>query len=170
MKRRAASSRSAVVTPGRHFERSIRRQRAWIAPAAAICSICSGVLTMMPPRYIGMRLRLLFHPDGGEDRADSLGDLVRRRRAVDSVQDPLTLVVGDERLGLNVVALEAVADDLRLVVIAHAALGAADVADALLGGRIEVDMEDVAVDAGPPPAEAPDDLLVGGVDEDRRRQ
>ena len=52
MNRSAARSSSSVVTPGRTFERSIFRQRAWIAPAAAICSICSGLLRMIPPRYI----------------------------------------------------------------------------------------------------------------------
>ena len=41
----AASSSSAVVTPGRHLERSIFRQRAWIAPAAAIASSCSDGLS-----------------------------------------------------------------------------------------------------------------------------
>jgi hypothetical protein len=38
MKRSAAMSSSSVVTPGWTFERSIFRQRAWIAPAAAIRS------------------------------------------------------------------------------------------------------------------------------------
>ena len=41
-----------MVTPGRTFDRSIFRHRAWISPAAAICSICSGVLMMIPPRYM----------------------------------------------------------------------------------------------------------------------
>src|SRR5947208_13534686 len=58
MKRSAASSSSAVVTPGWHFARSRRRQRAWITPAAAIRSICSGVFLM-----------IIRDPLGGENRA-----------------------------------------------------------------------------------------------------
>src|SRR5436190_21006824 len=49
MNRSAASSSSAVVTPGWTLERSIRRQRAWIAPDAAIRSICSGVFLRIMP-------------------------------------------------------------------------------------------------------------------------
>jgi hypothetical protein len=44
MKRSAAASRSAVVTPGRAFERSIAWQRARMRPACAILSSSSGVL------------------------------------------------------------------------------------------------------------------------------
>src|SRR2546427_10748201 len=58
MKRSAASSSSAVVMPGWHFARSMRRQRAWITPAAAIRSICSGVFLM-----------IIRDPLGGENRA-----------------------------------------------------------------------------------------------------
>src|SRR5436190_18057775 len=129
MNRAAASSSSAVVTPGRHFDRSIRRQRAWIAPAAAIASICSGVLTMIPPRYMESTLRFLFHPQRSQRRADRLVDLVGCRRAVDPVEQAALVVVGDERLGLGVVALEAVADHIRLVVVADDELLPAYVAD-----------------------------------------
>src|SRR5438045_5333987 len=97
----AASSSSAVVTPGRHFDRSIRRHRAWIAPAIAICSICSGVLTMIPPRYISApTLRFFFHPQRRQGRADRLVDLVRRRRPVDPIEQAALLVVVDKRLSL----------------------------------------------------------------------
>jgi hypothetical protein len=44
MKRSAASSSSAVVTPGRAFLRRISWQRTSTWPAAAIFSISSGVL------------------------------------------------------------------------------------------------------------------------------
>ena len=92
-------------------------------------------------------------------------------RAVDAPQHAAVLVVADERLGLFVVLAEAVADHLGLVVVAHDELAAADVAHALAAGRVELDMEDVALlDAGPPAAEPPHDLLVGDVDQDRRGQ
>src|SRR5215216_697114 len=74
----AASSSSFVVTPGRDLERSIRRQRAWISPAAAIASICSEVLRMIMPRYMirsGSNLHLLLAPEGGEKGVDPLLDL-----------------------------------------------------------------------------------------------
>src|SRR5436190_19531620 len=132
----AAWSSSAVVTPGRHFDRSIRRHRAWIAPAIAICSICSGVLTMIPPRYKVPTLRFLFHPQRRQRRADRLVDRVRRRRPVDPIEQAALLVVGDQRLGLVVVAIEAVADDLRLVVVADHERFAADVAGPLALGRV----------------------------------
>ena len=79
MKRSAARSSSSVVTPGRHFERSIFRQRAWIAPAAAICSICSGRLEDDPAAvHVLVPLGLLLHPQRRQQRADPVGDLVGR--------------------------------------------------------------------------------------------
>ncbi len=211
MNRSAAWSSSAVVTPGRHFEISIFRQRAWMRPAAAICSICSGVLRMMPPRYISRasfrgsasqpaenrrsgpsthaRRRLGRRRSEACCRGRSHGwvyasssmrrvariarilpaDLVGGLRAVDALEHAAVLVIGDERLGLVVVGLEPLADDLGLVVVADDQLAAADVADALLLGRVELDVEDVAVlGAGAPAAEPPDDLLVRDVDQEHR--
>ena len=50
-------------------------------------------------------------------------------------------------------------------------LAAVDVADALLLGRVELDVEDVAVlDAGAAPTEAAHDLLVADVDQQHRGQ
>ena len=61
------------------FDRSIRRQRAWIAPAAAIASICSEVLRMIMPRYMirsRSNLHLLLATEGGEDGVDPLLHLI----------------------------------------------------------------------------------------------
>src|SRR5204863_6773899 len=160
MNRSAASSSSAVVTPGWHFERSIRTQRAWSAPAAAIRSICSAVFRMIT------RLELLFHAERGEHRPDAVVDLLRRQCAVDRPQEPPLLVVGDQRLRLPVVLHEPVTDHLRLVVVADLELGSADVADPFVLGRIELDVEDVPfLDAHPSSAEAADGLVVGYRDE-----
>src|ERR671922_1752764 len=141
MNRAAASSSSAVVTPGRHFERSIRRQRAWIAPAAAILSICSGVLMTMP-RYMRF-LGLLLHLEGSQQGPDPIGHLFGRLPPVDPAQDALVLVVGDQGLGLGVVLRQPGADHLRLVVVADDQPAAAHVANSLLLRRVEVDVKDV---------------------------
>src|SRR5262245_35522949 len=109
----AASSSSLVVTPGRTLERSIRRQRAWISPAAAIASTCSGVLRMIIERYTCRPvsyLHLLLPTKGGKKRVDSLLDLLRRLLAVDPVQDAPLLVVVDQRLGLLAVLLQSMLD------------------------------------------------------------
>src|SRR5882757_7165435 len=74
----AASSSSLVVTPGRAFERSMRRQRAWILPASAMASICSEVLRMIMPRYMSVSHPLLFlAAKRGEDPVDVFLDFVR---------------------------------------------------------------------------------------------
>src|SRR5215207_7479948 len=163
----AASSRSAVVTPGRHFERSIRRQRAWIAPAAAILEICSGVLMTMPryTRFLG----LLLHLEGSQQRPDPFGYLFGGLPAVDPAQNALALVVGDHRLGLRVVLPQPDLDDFRLVVVADDQPAAAHVAHPLLLRRVEVDVEDVPLLlARAPPRQPAHDLLVGDLDQDRR--
>src|SRR3954453_19828818 len=117
MNRSAASSSSAVVTPGWHLERSMWRQRAWMAPAAAIWSICSGVLRMIT-EFEGRALELFFHPLRGQHGPDAVADLIGRRRAVDAAKDAALLVVGHQRLGLVVIGAEPVSDYLGLVVVA----------------------------------------------------
>src|SRR6188768_3691349 len=82
MKRSAASSSSAVVTPGWHLERSIRTHRAWIAPAFAIASICSGVLRMITDSRLEA-LELFLHTQRGQHRPDSVADLIRGGQPVD---------------------------------------------------------------------------------------
>src|SRR5215208_7237008 len=99
----AASSSSLVVTPGRALERSIRRQRAWIWPAAAIASICSVVLRMIMPRYIVRSLsyfHFLLAADGGEEPVDALLDLLRGTLTGHGMEDATLLVVVDQRRGL----------------------------------------------------------------------
>src|SRR6266545_1530194 len=144
MNRAAASSSSAVVTPGWHLERNIRRQRAWIAPAAAMRSICSGVLRMITTSE-SRALELLFHAERGQQSSDAVADLVRGRQAVDPAKDRPLLVVGDEWLGLLVVGAETVAYHLGLVVLANLEPRPADVADALVLRRVELHVEDVAL-------------------------
>src|SRR5581483_4654927 len=169
MNRAAASSSSLVVTPGRTLEASILRQRAWTAPAAAIRSICSGVFLTITPA--GPALELLLHAERGEDGADAIAHLVRAERAVHPAEQPPLVVVGDQRLGLGVILLEPVADHLRLVVVADDQARAADVANAVVLRRVELDVEHVSLlDAGPPPPEPAHHLLVGHVYEQRRSE
>src|SRR5215208_5347523 len=167
----AASSSSLVVTPGRALERSIRRQRAWIWPAAAIASICSEVLRMIMPRYTTQTLShplLFLTAERGDDPVNPLLDLVWRHGPVDLVEDALILVVRDERLGLLPVLREAVLDHLGLVVIADDQLAAVDVADPLLLRRVELDVIDVArvLLARAPSAQSAHDLLLRDLDQD----
>src|SRR3954451_11939149 len=170
MNRSAASSSSAVVTPGWHLERSMWRQRAWMAPAAAIWSICSGVLRMIT-EFEGRALELFFHPLRGQHGPDAVADLIGRRRAVDAAKDAALLVVGHQRLGLVVIGAEPVSDYLGLVVVADFEPRSVHVAHALVLGRVELHVEDVPLlDAHAAAAEAPNHLLVGNVHEDRRRQ
>src|SRR5262245_27595006 len=169
MKRSAASSRSAVVTPGWHLERSMRRQRAWMAPDAAMCSICSGVFLMIivagPSQGTS---ELLFHLEGGEHGPNSVVDVVGLPRTVDAAKDPVLLVVGDHRLGLLMVGGKPLANDLGLVIVPNLEPSAADVADVVVLRWIELDVEDVTLlDAGAAAAEAADHLVVGDVDQDR---
>src|SRR3954454_22916068 len=166
MKRSAASSSWAVVTPGWHLERSMRTHRAWIAPAFAIASICSGVLRMITESRLE-GLELFLHAQRGQHRPDPVADLVRGGKPVDPPQDRALLVVADERLGLLVVGAQTAPDHGGLVVVADLEPGAVDVADALVLRRVELHMEEVALlDAHAPAAEPPDDLLVGDLDQD----
>src|SRR5262245_32765518 len=110
----AAASSSSVVTPARALEESIFRQRARISPATAIWSICSGVLRMII-RYTLDSL-VLLHSHRREGAADLLRHLVRIALAHDPPQHAAVIVVGDQRLGLRMVGLQALADHLGFVV------------------------------------------------------
>src|SRR5918912_2235049 len=114
MKRSAARSRSAVVTPGRILpaRRAIVFTR--MAPAAAIFSISAGVfLTIMTKR-----LQALFEAQRRQRGADVVVDLHLVARAVEAAQQAPVVVVVDQRLGLLVVGLEPLPDDLGAVVVA----------------------------------------------------
>src|SRR3954453_9748140 len=175
----AAASSSPVVVPARAFAASIFRQRTRIAPEAAIFSTSSGVFLMII-RYtllVGARWvdrsasdgLVLLHPQRRQGAADLLGHLVRRHLAADPAQDAAAVVVGDQRLGLLVVGLQPLADHVGPVVVADDQLGAVDVADPLLLGRVELDVEDVGVlGAGAAAAEPADDLVVGDLDQQHR--
>ena len=90
-------------------------------------------------------------------------------RAVDPPHQPLLVVVVDQRLGLLVVDAQPVADHVRLVVVALDQTRAVLIADALVLGRVELDVVVVAgLHAHPPAREPADDLLVGHVDQQRR--
>src|ERR671914_2293750 len=107
MKRSAAWSSSAVVTPGRAFERRISWHRTKIRPAAAILSSSSGVFRRI------MALDLRLEGQGRQCGTNAAVDLVRRARAVEAPQQPAILVPFDQRLGLLVVDGEAVPCCLR---------------------------------------------------------
>src|SRR5215211_4132555 len=163
MKRSAASSSSAVVTPGRALRRSMSWQRTSTRPAAAIFSISSGLLRMIAIGYLELRLET----EGRERRPHVVVDLLRRPRAVEAAQEALVLVVLDQRLGLLVVDGESVADRLRLVVVPLDQPRAVLVADAVVLRGVELDVVDVLVlHADPPPGQAPDHLLVRDVDQE----
>src|SRR4051794_32418912 len=157
----AASSSSPVVTPGLIFPATRFIVLTRIAPAAAIRSISSGVFLMITcaPLDIFLEAKRRNH------RPDVVVNLGRLARAVDPPHQPPLVVVLDERLGLVVVDLEAVANDLGLVVVALDQPRAVLVADIVVLGRIELDVVVVAaLDAHPAAGQAPLDLLVGHVD------
>ena len=90
-------------------------------------------------------------------------------RAVDAAQQAALVVVGDERLGLGVVDLEPLLDDLRLVVVALDEARAVDVAAAFVLRRIGLDVVHAAgLDAHAPPGDAPHEILVGHVEQQHR--
>src|SRR2546421_5613389 len=134
----AASSRAAVVTPGRALPWSRLRVRASTRPAAVIFSISSGDFWMiMLSTLVPRALQLGFELQRGERRADVVVDLVRRAGAIEAAQQALVLVPLDQGLCLFVVDLEALLDRLRLVVVALDQLRAVHVADALVLRRGE---------------------------------
>src|ERR671919_3096969 len=97
MKRSAAWSSSAVVTPGRAFERRISWHRTRIRPAAAILSSSSGVFRRI------MALDLRLEGQGRQCGTNAAVYLVRRACAVEAPQQAAILVPLDQRLGLLVV-------------------------------------------------------------------
>src|SRR5436305_8839903 len=113
MKRSAARSSSAVLTPGLTLpaRRFIVRTR--IAPAAAIRSISSGLFLMI----IGL-LHVLLEPQRRDHRPNVIVYLGWIASPVDAAHQPLLVVVGDQRLGLLVVHAQPVLDHVGLAVVA----------------------------------------------------
>src|SRR5829696_2671898 len=172
----AARSRSAVVTPSRTLPSRSLSVRTRMAPAAAILSISSGVLRMITSPYRVRargrrpRLELVLHAERGDRRAEVVVHLGRAARAVEAVEDVVLVVVVDERRGLVPVHLQALADRLLPVVLALAQRLAVDVADLVVLRRVVLDVVRVAVRAHAPAGQAPDDVVLGHVDEQRGRQ
>src|SRR5829696_5559229 len=161
----AALSSSTVVTPGRTLPaiRSIVLTR--MAPAAAILSISAGdFLTIIAAS------ESFFQAERGEGRADVVVDIDLVLRAVEAAQQAPLLVVVLERLGLLVVGREALLDLLRLVVLALRERLAVLVAAALVLGRVELHVVQVAVRALAAPREALDHGVVRRVDQQRGGQ
>src|SRR5215212_1707703 len=98
MKRSAASSSSAVVTPGRAFLRNTSWQRISTRPAAAIFSISSGVL-----RWITRSLQLGFESLRSQCGTNAIVHLVGRARPLKAAQQAPVVVPLDQRLCLIVV-------------------------------------------------------------------
>src|SRR6478609_2116039 len=123
------------------------RQRTRISPAAAILSTFSGVLrmiilyTLVPSSWHSLNGLVGLEPQGRQGALDLVGDRVGRHCTVDLAQQALAVVVLDQGRRLLVVLLEPVADHLGFVVVAGYELAAVDVANALLLGRVELDME-----------------------------
>src|SRR5918997_4901489 len=100
MNRSAASSSSAVVTPGRAFFLRISCVRTSTRPAAAILSISSGVF-----RWItGSKLR--FESLRSQCGTDAVVHLFGWAGAREAPQEAPVLVPLDQRLGLVVVHVE----------------------------------------------------------------
>ena len=93
------------------------------------------------------------------------------RSSVDPPQHALALVVVDQRLCLLVVLLQAVLDDLGLVVVALDQAAAVHVAAFRVLRRVELHVEVVlALDAHAAPRKPVDDRVLVHVDQQRRRQ
>src|SRR3954449_9099696 len=166
----AASSRSAVVTPSRTLLSSSPSVRTRISPAAAMRSISSGVFLTITA-LLRLELELVFETERGDRRADVVVDLGRRAGAVEAPEQAALLVEGNQLGRLVVVDAEALAHRLGLVVVALDELRAVLVTDALVLGRVEVDVVDVARLLAHAAAGDPfDDLLVRRLDEQHRGQ
>src|SRR4051812_24914301 len=97
----AAASRSSVVTPGRIFPASRSIVRTRMSPAPAILPISAGVFLMI------MGSETLFEPQRREGGPDVVVDLSGAAGAVEAPQQPLLLVVVDQRLRLLMVRRKA---------------------------------------------------------------
>src|SRR5579864_7590174 len=78
--------------------------------------------------------------------------LINRLVPVDTAQPSLLLVKLFQRLGLALIAFQALRYDLFRIVNALEQLGAADVANAFSFGRLEIDVVNLAVDRTGTPA------------------
>src|SRR3954454_24927185 len=117
MNRSASLSSSPVLTPGRMFSCTRSSVAARIAPARAILAISSGDFLMIIQSSLAAALETLLHTQRGDGGTDVGVDLVGGAHAVEAAQQPLLVVVGDQRLGLRVVDLEALADHVLAVVV-----------------------------------------------------
>src|SRR5215210_538506 len=127
MKRSAATSRSAVVTPGRTLDSTSLSVLTRIPPAAAILAISSGLFLMITtpaPRRAARRTsrapsrQPLLQSQRGQRRPYVGVDLGRGAGAVEAAQGPTLVVVLLQRAGGLVVDAEPAHDRLGLVVVA----------------------------------------------------
>src|SRR5581483_4061734 len=155
----AAWSSSAVVTPGRIFPASRLMVLTRIAPAAAIRSISCGVFLMITSD-------VLFEAKGGDHRPDVIVYFGRRPRAIDPAHKALLVVVVDQRRGLLVVDPQPILDHVGLVIVTLNESRAVLVADAVVLGRIELQVVVVAgLHTYATAGQAANDLLVRHVDQ-----
>src|SRR4051812_29913364 len=163
MKRSAAWSSSSVVTPGRTLRDSRSSTFVWMAPAAAMASISAGDFLMITtpqcrtdrlPVRRPARLQALFEAQRRQRLADVRVHVLGVARAVEAVQQPRIVVAVDQRLGLPVVDVEAVAGRLPPVVVSldeRRAVGVAHPPALRRGGGGVVDVPPLAdAPAGPP--------------------
>src|SRR2546430_2581783 len=151
----ASASRSAVLTPGATASRSRPSADATTRPASRILVNCSGVLYSMS--RLGVRTLTTVRAQ----RVDATNcDVLDRPGRVDAHQLALRAVVVDQRRGLVRVLAQPLGDDIGLVVVALVQLAAAAVADLDVGGRLELDVPDLAAAPALPPAGQPPDHLV----------
>src|SRR5919206_1544913 len=170
MNRSAASSSSAVVTPSRTLDSRRRSVCTRMTPAAAMRSISCGVFLMITARRESRALELVLQAERRDRRSDVVVHLGGRARPVEAAQEVALVVVLDERGGLLLVDLEALADRLLAIVLALLERLAVDVADALALRRVELDVVHVAVRAHPAAGEPAHDLVGRHLDEQRGRQ
>src|SRR5947209_5736729 len=112
MKRSAAASSCRVLTPGRILRSSSSSVATRISPARAILSTSASDFLMIT------RLQLLLEFQRRDGCADVVVHLVGAAQAIEAAQQPLVVVVGDQRLGLRVIDVEPAADRLLPVVVA----------------------------------------------------
>src|SRR5581483_783203 len=124
------------------------------------CGPCR-TLSPRPPAPCRPRRFIYSRPDpSAEHFLDAVEDVVHRAFAVDRGELVLLLVVVDQRRGLVLIDLEALADHFLVVVRALHELAAVVIADALLLRRAVVDVVEMAADAAGAPAREPLDQAV----------